>query len=54
MTNGDRIRKMDDEELSMFLGLNSECATCPAHKACHHDSCREAFLEWLCEEAKDE
>ena len=52
MTNGEKIRQMSDEELAEFLGLNSSCPTCPANKICHYDKCREAFYDWLKQEAK--
>ena len=54
ITNGDKIRKMSDEELAELLGDNMNCPTCPAFKDCHHEVCKISLLGWLKHEAKDE
>lgn len=56
MTNGDKLRKMSDEEIAHLLCL-PDCSTaefeCPGWRAehgCEYD-CEKYFLEWLREEA---
>ena len=55
-TNADRIRSMTDEELAeWFLKI----AVCPCDAmnggcALNDDTCRQAWLEWLKEEVKDD
>lgn len=54
-TNGDAIRAMTDEELAEWLAKHNErSAVCPNFGA--HDcqaSCRQCWLDWLKQEAKD-
>lgn len=59
MTNGDRIRKMTDEELSEFFAVYIECRNCPLYDekglgaGCKGD-CKAGATEWLKQEAKDD
>ena len=61
MTNGDKIRKMSDEELARFLfRISDACRTCLTKKLCKELSdagatpCRKIYERWLKQEAKDE
>lgn len=59
MTNGDRIRRMTDEELADIIGFN-ECEDdgyrCPELTGDSHCGgvCRSAFLEWLKQEGQSD
>lgn len=46
-TNGDRIRRMTDDELAVFLS-DTNCSACPVQVLCH--SVRGGFENWLKEE----
>ena len=51
MTNGDKLRRMTDEELAEMLQLN-DCENCPEYyHNCGARMCRQAFLAWLKQEA---
>ena len=58
-TNADRIRAMTDEELAELFMQEYDGAdsfTCPVPHPCPPEkeaSCRECFLDWLREEAKE-
>lgn len=56
MTNADRIRKMTDEELSIFL-LNGFPTYVPCRYSCdkieYSYECRECIKEWLKTEVKE-
>lgn len=58
MTNGDRIRMMNDEELADLFGCEIALFSCPVGKtaeACAETyNCGECFYEWLKQEAEDE
>ena len=56
MNNGDRIRKMSDEELARFLCNHMLCSRCPALMECNRisDKGSGAIASWLKQEAKDE
>lgn len=46
-TNGDRLRKMSDEELAELLD-NSQCAHCAYEEGCDDNAeCSRGILEWL-------
>lgn len=57
MTNGDRIRKMDDEELAEFMADYIVCSKCPLFDerglgaGCNGD-CKLGAVEWLKQEVK--
>lgn len=54
MTNGDRIRSMDNKALASFLIYYVDCSTCPVGlNACNND-CTESFIKWLNQEKKDD
>ena len=44
MTNGDRVRRMTNEELAKILGDKN---TCPDDGECTHRDCQMCWLEWL-------
>ena len=47
LTNGDKIRKMKDEELAELLD-NSQCAHCAYEGGCDENAeCSRGILEWL-------
>ena len=53
-TNGDMIRHMTDEELSVWLAGRTDCAGCPyCGDDCEAWTCDEAWLKWLQQEAPD-
>ena len=54
ITNGDRIRKMTDEELAKILCFADCEALCPAtdNEHCNGDCCGH-FLRWLKQDATD-
>ena len=58
MTNGDKIRKMTDEELVEVLFDGMGVSTSPPGRncigGCKWDSCRDCWLDYLKEEAEDE
>lgn len=56
MTNGDKIRKMSDEELIPFVLRATLCIVCSMNDDCdrQEEKCRSAIRGWLREEAKDE
>lgn len=63
MTNGDKIRAMTDEELSIFMDKGCASAkylTCRrtlqrlTNGTCDDRKCRDCWLEWLREEVDDE
>ncbi len=58
MTNGDKIRKMSDEELVEVLFDGMGVSTSPPGRncigGCKWDSCRDCWLSYLGEEAEDE
>lgn len=55
MTNGDRIRRMTDEELAKFIAPLASCPHCYARRVniedCGYD-CKKAWLDWLKQEAQ--
>ena len=64
MTNGENIRAMSDEQLSIFLSritlncfdlgtgsANDVCFGCPMHSACRNSSSYASIGNWLREEA---
>lgn len=57
MTNADRIRAMNDEELADLLA-GCDCFYCRIHDFCYADGCRrdcdQAWLDWLRQEADHE
>lgn len=54
MTNAERIRAMDDEELAEFLARKSPCTHFCNYigKTCQGVSCKQGILEWLQSEAE--
>ena len=50
-TNADRIRRMNDEQLSEFLNSHMVCDCCVHEETCTDyskpDQCRAGVLEWL-------
>ncbi len=54
MTNGERIRKMSDEELAEFLDDYDDCEHCTAREeTCNNGIfCYEGVLDWLKQEAE--
>lgn len=49
MTNGDKIRSMDDEGLTQFF-LKRQCKCCPVRDICLENrdmSCHDKILQWL-------
>lgn len=56
-TNGDRIRSLTDEELAKIIPRRLDCSECPArigdYRACV-ENCKERWLAWLKQEAKDD
>ena len=55
MTNGERIKNMNVEELADILELR-DCTECPMFKSNTSSCitmCREAFIEWLKQEATE-
>ena len=56
MTNGEKIRGMNDEELVEFLSECADCATCQLvnPKNCRtEETCTKAFVEWLKQPAEE-
>ena len=58
-TNGDRIRRMTDEELTMFLAETSRCSDwcnlyekCKTKTNCSYSVCLETWNDWLKEECE--
>jgi len=51
--NGERIRKMSDEQLAYFLRSITDCDICPVEK-CLESSCAESILHWLKQPVKEE
>lgn len=46
MKNADRIRKMTDEELALFLcNLSDECSNCPVTSICRMN--HNGFFDWV-------
>lgn len=53
ITNADRIRAMNDEELAELLADDNRCCP-PKHKCCNHvPDCIGCHLEWLQQPAKE-
>ena len=52
MTNGDRIRSMDDKALASFLICYVDCSTCPVGLSICNNDCTESFIKWLKQEKK--
>ena len=55
MTNADRIRQMDDQELAKFLCKaysTDNCYKCPAKDRCRFG--QNGMMDWLREEAENE
>ncbi len=56
MTNGDKIRKMDNKNLAKLIESFFRCERCPAVVCCKNNidlSCFESMLKWL-DEGDDE
>lgn len=53
MTNGDRIRSMNDSELAEWLDMHGECNQCAYHPAQCEVECNDGHLKWLKQEAKE-
>ena len=55
-TNADHIRSMTDEELAEWFLKIAACPCDAMNGGCalNDDTCRQAWLEWLKEEAEDE
>lgn len=48
MTNGDKIRGIDDEQLADLLAEVIDCWHCPTYQQCTNvKSCNNALLAWL-------
>ena len=48
MTNGDKIRGMNDEQLADFLTDVTDCWYCPTYQECTYvKSCDNALVAWL-------
>ena len=58
MTNGERIRMMNDEELADLFGRERTLFTCPVDKSetecANTENCGECFYLWLKQEAKQD
>ena len=56
MTNGERIRKMSNEELAKLLNrIIWDCDGCMILEECtknHFKNCERAYLQWLSQEVK--
>ena len=60
MTNGDKIRQMDDEELAaIFNKIIQDCEYCPLYEDCIQNTdatyvtCKVMYLKWLREEVQE-
>ena len=54
MTNGDRIRKMTDEQLACYI---RQCACCEYEhdgEKCVFDNCTAGIVKWLQKEAQQD
>ena len=47
MTNADRIKNMNNDELAELLAKNSNCNNCCAKKECKSFFCKDEILKWL-------
>lgn len=57
LTNADRIRVMNDEELAKYLSNPCDCAVDPERdgfRECGNDLCVKYLLEWLQQPAEEE
>ncbi len=58
MTNGDKIRRMTDEELVEIILGETGVSTSPPGRdcigGCKWDSCKDCWIDYLKEDAKDE
>ena len=55
MTNGDKIRSMNDEELAEFLDeiIECSCGVCPYEEGCDQEyDCGKKLTKWLKSEVK--
>ena len=52
MTNGDRIRKMTNEEIAKNKVSNQFCNLCALKDNCnkHYDTCYNKWIKWLDQE----
>ena len=54
MTNGEKLRAMNDEQLGVWLSHYINCGSCPAYKGCKTGmDCIEHFIKWLGEEDEE-
>lgn len=54
ISNGDKIRAMNDEELAEFLGKYFYCEyACAAMNDTCYENCDNAIIEWLQSEAEE-
>lgn len=58
MTNGDKVRKMSDEELATMLDKAIQaCGYCHLYHLCLHNGdvpCKILYLKWLREEVQED
>lgn len=59
MTNGDKIRQMNDEEMAaMFDKIIQDCEYCHLYESCIQNTnsvtCKDMYLKWLQEEVQDD
>lgn len=53
-TNGDRIRKMTDEELAEFFDKISDCQTCIDNPSECHVECIDSRSKWIKQEVSED
>lgn len=55
ITNADRIRSMNDEELAELWWERVDCGECPVHKDCKMtgQDCKKLALDWLRQEVEE-
>ena len=52
MTNFDRIQRMNEEQMTLFLGAKIDCGNCPKRDSCKNSnlSCFDNLINWLKED----
>ena len=54
ITNREKLNKMTNEELAIFLTLYTDCSYCCAKSKCTpNDSCLTVFIKWLNQESEE-